>query len=189
MEIWTVELLVTDLDDADSYARRSRNNTHRKLEHQQSRYSDIERNIRVGRAARNGIARALGEAGIDCSFENTPDTRWKSYSILTSDGHFIQPRFIGDYPRHKLLPEDVGSFEKRPHDFYVAAASSDGLRTLNILGYATRNEMEEHRPKPLGQGVLNRCVPLDHLHPFRELIAWLRSHATSQGVLSGLTMR
>jgi hypothetical protein len=185
MEILEVQLLPADLEDAGSYAHLSRDHTQRKLEHQQSRYSDLERNIRVGRAARNGVARALRDAGIACDFESTPATRWKSYSIVTSDGHFIQPRFIGDYPRHKLLPEDVGSFETRPHDFYVATASSDGLRTLDILGYATRREMEERRPKSLGHGKDNRYVPLNRLHPFQELIAWLRSHAASQAALPG----
>lgn len=175
VEIWTVPVLPVELEDARSYAERSRNHTLRKLEHQQSRYSDIKRNIVVGRVARNVVARVLRDADIPCYFEDSPSTQWKGYSIVTSGGHFIQPRFIGDYPRHKNLPEDVRSFERRPHDFYVAATSSDELCNLDILGYATRRELEERRPISFGHGVLNRYVPLDGLHPFAELIRLLRS--------------
>ena len=180
---WTVPILPVDLEDAHSYAERSRNHTKRKLEHQQSRYSDTKRKIVVGRVARNVVARALRDAGVSCHFEETPATRAKHYSILTSDGHFIQPRFIGDYPRHKNYLEDVGSFETRPHEFYVATVSLDDLCDLDILGYATRDELGERRPRPFGHGVLNRYVPLDQLHPFAELIGLLSSPETLSGVL------
>jgi len=172
---WTVPVLSIDVEDAHSYAEGSRDHTQRKLEHQQSRYSDIKRNIVVGRVARNVVARVLQEASIPCPFEETPATRSKSYSIVTANGHFIQPRFIGDYPRHKNFLEDVGSFERRPHEFYVATVSLDDLRNMDILGYATRGELEERKPRGFGHGVLNCYVPLDRLHPFPELIELLRA--------------
>ena len=177
MEKWTVPILPVDIEDAHSYAERSRDHTQRKLEHQQSRYSDMKRNIVVGRVARNVVARALRDARVPCDFEETPATRAKHYSIVTSDGHFVQPRFIGDYPRHRNLLEDVGSFERRPHEFYVATVSLDDLRNLDILGYATRGELGERKPRPFRHGVLNRYVPLDQLHPFAELVEILRSAA------------
>ncbi len=199
MEIWTVPILPADIEDARSYAERSSNHTLRKLEHQQSRYSNIQRNIFVGRVARNVVARALLDAGIPSQFEDTPPTKWKSYSIATCNGYFVQPRFIGDYPRHKMLPEDVGSFEKRPHHFYVAT-TSEQLRNpdsldhatrpeMNILGYATRSEMEERRARSFGQGVLNRYVPLKRLHAFVELIKLLRSHGAARQLVRPVALR
>jgi hypothetical protein len=180
MDIIKVAVLPQELEAGCDYATRSKGHTLRKLEFQQSQYSNLERNIIVGRVARDVIARVLGEADIKCRFEDTPPTQWKSFSIATLSGRFIQPRSIGDYPRHTKLPDDVRSFEKRPHEFYVAVTSRDKLVTLDVLGWATRHEMGERKPISFGYGVLNRYVPLDRLHPFAELMQLLQSDVAAQ---------
>jgi hypothetical protein len=173
---WTIQILEEEIAAAGHYAQLSRNYTQKKLEQQQSSYSDgsMHSNIVCGRVARDAIARVLREQGVTCSCEDSPHTQATRYCIITSDGVLIQTRFIASRPNYKNLLEDQKSFEQRPHDYYVAITSRDGLNTLEILGYTTREGLSERKYKDFGQGVLNRYVPLSRLQGFDELVAMLR---------------
>jgi len=73
--ILKVAVLAEELAAAHEYAKRSEDHTCRKLEFQRSRYSNRERNIVVGRVARDVVARVLRQAGISTDFEDSPPTQ------------------------------------------------------------------------------------------------------------------
>jgi hypothetical protein len=177
----TVGILAEEIRSAQRYAGLSIDHTFRKLEQQQSRFagSTRQRNIIVGRVARDVVARVLRDHAIRTTCEETPPTEWKHYSLVTSGGVFLQVRFIGNRPNYTNLLEDLRSFHRRHHDFYIATTSRDELETLEIIGYASRDELEQRKPRDFTQGVLNRYVPLARLHPFDELVQELRSRAGS----------
>lgn len=174
-----LKVAAADIESAKGYAKLSTNYTQKKLEQQQSKFSGTRRleNIEVGRIARDVVIRFLNDRGIFASHEDSSHTESTHFCIVAADGLFIQTRFIGNKPNYKYLLEDTRSFEQRHHDFYIAVTSRDNLKTIEILGYATREEMTKWAPKEFGQGVLNRYVPLSNLHPIEELWEILRSSA------------
>ena len=174
-----VTILPQEIRSAQGYAGLSLEYTFRKLEQQQSRLAGNarQRNIMVGRVARNVVSRVLHDNGIATTCEETSPAEWKHYCLATLDGVFLQVRLIGDRPNYTNLLEDIQSFNYRHHDFYIATTSRDKLETLEIIGYARRDELERLKPCDFGQGVLNRCVPLARLHPFDELVLEIDSRA------------
>ena len=180
---WWVAILSTEREAAEQYAGLSKEHTFRKLEQQRSRYSEPRRhsNIKLGRLARDVLARLFREHGIRCECDDSPHTEAAKYCIATHRGWLVQTRFIRNRPTYRNLLDDVPSFERRPHDFYVAMTSRDDLETMEILGYASREEMMERQPRDFGQGMRNYYVPLNRCHPLEELITTLLSKPERRG--------
>jgi len=174
---WVVWVLGTEIAAARRYARLSQDCTLRKLEQHKSRYSDGLRrsSIVAGHVARLVVARVLRDQGIPSVCEDSPHTEAKRFCIQTAAGWLAQTRYVSNQKNYRNLLEDVRSFERRPHHFYVAVTSRDDLSTMEILGYATRDEMAQREALDLGQGVLDRYTPLSHLHSFEDLVSLLRS--------------
>jgi len=176
-----VPIFPEEVRSAQRYAGLSLDHTFRKLEQQESRLAGNlrQRNIVVGRVARDVIARVLRDNSIMTTCEETSPTQWKRYCLVTADGVFLQVRFIANRRNYTNLLEDLRSFHRRPHDFYIATTSRDELATLEVIGYASRDELEQRKPRDFAQGVLNRYVPLARLHPFGDLVQELHSRAGS----------
>jgi hypothetical protein len=172
-----VTILPEEIESARRYSGLSLDHTRKKLEQQQSRHSvRLNRhNIIVGRVARDVLGRVLGDRGIPTTCEESSPREWKHFCLATTAGIFLQVRYISNRPNYVNLLEDVHSFNRRPHDFYIATTSKDELQTLEIIGYATRDEMERHWPRDFGQAIFNRYAPLAVLHPFEELVNELLS--------------
>jgi hypothetical protein len=151
----------------------------RKLEQQQSRFAGNarQRNTMVGRVARDVVSRVLRDTGIATTCEETSPTEWRHDCLATLEGVFLQVRFIGDRPNYTNLLEDLQSSNYRHHDFYIATTSRDEVETIEIVGYATRDELERLKPRGFGQGAFNRRVRLARLHPFDELVVEINSRA------------
>jgi len=174
---WIVWVLSTEIEAARYYAELSKDYTLRKLEQQRSRFADGLRlsNIVNGHVARLVVARVLRDQGISNVCDDSPHTETKRFCIQTAAGWLVQTRFVGNQKNYLYLFEDVGSFERRPHHFYVALTSRDDLSTMEMLGYATSDEMAQREACDFGQQVANRYTPLSDLHPIEDLVSLLRS--------------
>jgi hypothetical protein len=181
-DLWLIPIPEHERAEAWAYADASLPHTQRKLEQQQSVYAPNANRARIAsfRAARSAVARSLREHGVPCQCDESSHRDKAQYCIRARSGHLVQVRFITDRPNYRKLLEEVWSFEKRPHDFYVATTSRDDLETLVVLGYATRAEMQGRRPVSHGQGRASYYVYLTDLRPFRELAELLQSVCRTQ---------
>ena len=172
-----IPVLQEEVRQARDYARRASPYTLRKLDCQRSKFVteenlDKQINFRVARAV---VSRLLLRSGIENVCDDSCHTDTTSFCIRTAHGALIQVRFITDNPNYRRLPEDVDSFTRRRHDFYVATTSSNQLQTIRIHGFATRTELSRLEPIDFGQGIMNRYVPLTELHPMPQLLVILKS--------------
>jgi len=179
MGVMQVAVLPEEIADALWYAEAAEPHTLKKLDCQRSKFSHkTEMNHLGHRIARSVVSRVLREHGIDNECDMSPHTVTTEFCIRTPAGAGIQVRFIRDRPNYRRLPEDVYSFKRRPHDFYVAVTSSDDLNamaSIRILGFATRAELGRYPPTDFGQGIRNQWVWISSLRDISELLAVLRS--------------
>lgn len=54
-------------------------------------------------------------------------------------------------------------------DIYVLAKFNEDNESVNLIGWATKEELEVAPKKDFGYGIVNKYIPIQKLHPMKEL--------------------